>query len=172
MASYISKSQKRWRLLQPQKDHSVLHSLWPSSLVTAQRAAHSLVTASGWRELRWGPASYFEVIPAFQHALQSLSSERCPVEVTLGRSVSLRIPRLRSQLLLYFGLRAGADRSVLCYQLTLRFGNERGNLNLLKPTGYVKHQKFNIQQQYVLPTPYLCVLYLSENKQRLVPLTA
>jgi hypothetical protein len=32
--------------------------------------------------------------------------------------------------------------------------------NLLKPT------------VYVMPTLYLCVLYLSENKQRLVPLTA
>jgi hypothetical protein len=45
-------------------------------------------------------------------------------------------------------------------------------LNLLKPTGHVIHQQFNIQQLYVLPTLYLCVLYLSENKQRLVPLTA
>ena len=27
------------------------------------------------------------------------------------------------------------------------------------------HQQFNIQQLYVLPTLYLCVLYLSENKQ-------
>ena len=44
--------------------------------------------------------------------------------------------------------------------------------NLLKPTGYVMHQQFNIQQLYVLPTLYLCVLCLSENKQRLVPLTA
>jgi len=42
----------------------------------------------------------------------------------------------------------------------------------LKPTGYVMHQQFNIQQMYALPTLYLCVLYLSENKQRLVPLTA
>ena len=41
--------------------------------------------------------------------------------------------------------------------------------NLLKPTGHAMHQQFNIQQMYVLPTPYLCVLYLSENKQRLVP---
>ena len=46
------------------------------------------------------------------------------------------------------------------------------NINVLKPTGHVMHQQFNIQQQYVLPTLYLCVLYLSENKQRLVPLTA
>jgi len=44
--------------------------------------------------------------------------------------------------------------------------------NLLKPTGYVMHQQFNIQQLYALPTLCLCVLYLSENKQRLVPLTA
>jgi len=43
--------------------------------------------------------------------------------------------------------------------------------NLLKPTGYVMHHQFNIQQLYALPTLYLCVLYLSENKQRLVPLT-
>ena len=45
-------------------------------------------------------------------------------------------------------------------------------INLLKPTGHVMHQQFNIQQLYVLPTLYLCVLYLSENKQRLVPLAA
>jgi hypothetical protein len=50
--------------------------------------------------------------------------------------------------------------------LLLRF------FNLLKPTGHVMHQQFNIQQLYVLPTLYLCVLYLFENKQRLVPLTA
>jgi hypothetical protein len=44
---------------------------------------------------------------------------------------------------------------------------------LLKPTGHVMHhQQFNIQQLYALPTLYLCVLYLSENKQRLLPLTA
>ena len=46
------------------------------------------------------------------------------------------------------------------------------NINLLEPTGHVMHQQFNIQQLYVLPTLYLCVLCLSENKQRLVPLTS
>ena len=45
-------------------------------------------------------------------------------------------------------------------------------INLLSPTGHVMHQQFNIQQLYALPTLYLCVLYLSENKQRLVPVTA
>jgi hypothetical protein len=44
--------------------------------------------------------------------------------------------------------------------------------NLLKPTRHMIHQQSNIRQLYVLPTLYLCVLYLSENKQRLVPLTA
>ena len=46
------------------------------------------------------------------------------------------------------------------------------HINLLKPTGHYMYHQFNIQQLYALPTLYLCVLYLSENKQRLVPLTA
>jgi hypothetical protein len=45
-------------------------------------------------------------------------------------------------------------------------------LTFLMPAGYVMHCQFNIQQFYILPTLYLFVLYLSENKQRLVPLTA
>ena len=45
-------------------------------------------------------------------------------------------------------------------------------IKLSQPTGHVMHQQFNIQQLYVLPTLYLCVLCLFENKQRLVPLTA
>ena len=32
--------------------------------------------------------------------------------------------------------------------------------NLLKPTGYVMHQQFNIQQLYALPTLYLCVVFI------------
>ena len=44
--------------------------------------------------------------------------------------------------------------------------------NSLQLTGHVMRQQFNIQQLYVLPILYLYVLYLSENKQRLVPLTA
>ena len=42
------------------------------------------------------------------------------------------------------------------------------DINLLKPTCHVMHQQFNIQRLYALPTLYLCFLYLSENKQRLV----
>jgi len=43
------------------------------------------------------------------------------------------------------------------------------NFNILKPTGHVMHQQFNTQQLYALPTLYLYVLYLPQNKQRLVP---
>ena len=50
-------------------------------------------------------------------------------------------------------------------------GLKEGIINLLKPNVYVMHHQFNIQKLYALPTLYLCVLYLSENKQRLVPLT-
>jgi hypothetical protein len=46
------------------------------------------------------------------------------------------------------------------------------SINLLKPTGYVMHKQFNIQQLYALPTLNLCVLYLSENKQRFVSFTS
>jgi hypothetical protein len=46
------------------------------------------------------------------------------------------------------------------------------HINLLKPTGYVMHQQFNIQQLFALSTLYLCMLYLSDIKQLLVPLTA
>ena len=50
--------------------------------------------------------------------------------------------------------------------------NTADKKKFLKRTGYVMHQQFTTQQLYALPTLYLCVLYLSENKQRLVPLTA
>ena len=50
--------------------------------------------------------------------------------------------------------------------------NDLCSINLSKSTGYVMHQQFNIQKLYALPTQYLCVLYLSEKKQRLVPLQA
>ena len=57
----------------------------------------------------------------------------------------------------------------ICVTLEV-YGNPPVCINLLKPTGHMMLQQFNIQQLYILPTLYLCVLYLSENKQRLVPL--
>ena len=44
--------------------------------------------------------------------------------------------------------------------------------NLLKPTSFFTYrQAFNAQNFYMLPTLYLCVLYVSHNKQRLSPYT-
>jgi hypothetical protein len=37
------------------------------------------------------------------------------------------------------------------------------SLNLLKPTGYVMHEQFNIQQLYVLSTLYVFCIYLRTN---------
>jgi len=68
---------------------------------------------------------------------------------------------------------SGRTKIVLIWHVSFSldfWGNVQ--FNLLKPTGYVMHQQFNTQQLYVLPTLYLCVFYLPENKQRLVPLTA
>jgi len=55
--------------------------------------------------------------------------------------------------------------------------NELTHVVNIKLTVYIllfmwRTNRFNIQQLYALPTLYLCVLYLSEKKQRLVPLTA
>ena len=36
-------------------------------------------------------------------------------------------------------------------------------INLLKPTGHVIHQQFNIQQLYVLPRLYVFCIYLRTN---------
>ena len=59
-----------------------------------------------------------------------------------------------------------------CYYVFQNFICKTCCINLLKPAGHMIQNQFNIQQLYALPTLYLCVLYLSENKQRLVPLTA
>jgi len=56
--------------------------------------------------------------------------------------------------------------------LKSNYRTKHWHIKLLKPTGYVMHHQFNIQQLYALPTLYFCVLYLSENKQLLVPLTS
>jgi len=43
----------------------------------------------------------------------------------------------------------------------ISLSTKTNSINLLKPTGYVMHHQFNIQQLYALTTLYLCVLYLS-----------
>jgi len=83
-----------------------------------------------------------------------------------GRRNKLIEVQEKRQASFQFGLPTCRQLVMLMFFLRLQF------INHVKPTGYVMHQQFNIQQLYALPTLYLCVLYLSENKQRLVPLTA
>ena len=71
-----------------------------------------------------------------------------------------------------FDVSRNMSQYTVAYLCNKKQQNTHFYINLLNPTGHVIHQQFNIQQLYVLPTLYLCVLYLSENKQRLVPLTA
>jgi len=73
-----------------------------------------------------------------------------------------RLAFIKEEACVYSAVRPGALNKAVC----------ASSVNLLKPTSYVMHHQFNIQQLYALPTLYLCVLYLSENKQWLVPLTA
>ena len=49
---------------------------------------------------------------------------------------------------------------------------DKYGINILKPSDHYMYHQFNIQQLYALSTLYLCVLCGSENKQRLVTLTA
>jgi hypothetical protein len=58
------------------------------------------------------------------------------------------------------------------FSLQENIGQVVSYMNLVKRAGYVMHQQFNVQQLYALPTLYLCVLHLSENKHQLVPLAA
>ena len=50
---------------------------------------------------------------------------------------------------------------------------DTSKINHLKPAGYVMHEQVShsttVSSNH---TVFICVLYLSENKQRLVPLTA
>ena len=61
------------------------------------------------------------------------------------------------------------NKSLVCYDVfTAKIYDTffRGNtLNLLKPTGHVMHQQFNIQLLYVLPTQciYVFCIYLRTN---------
>jgi hypothetical protein len=56
-----------------------------------------------------------------------------------------------------------ADNKIVCPSLVCgpsQLYESVSLFNLLKPTAYVMHQKFNIQQFYALPTPYLCFVFI------------
>ena len=100
------------------------------------------------------------------HTVHCLFCLGVEMQVNFSAAVGMRKPLLAHQL---FHSRLNTKH----YKLTLNTARFFDMLSkLLKPTGHVLHQQFNIRQLYALPTLYLCVLCLSEYKQRLVPLTA
>ena len=94
--------------------------------------------------------------------------EFCKIKQNSRKCISLVFHTIYHDALLYTGHVPMENVSLMLFPDKV---GARIQVNLLKPTGHVMHQPFNIQQLYALPTLYLCVLYLSENKQRLVPLT-
>ena len=100
--------------------------------------------------------------------LKTSLSVTCVISLSLSLCLSLS---LSNRLLLTWKREIGRRRYA-CVQRRRLQVTEIKFIIISKPTGYAMHQQFNIQQLYPRPTLYLYVLYLSENKQRLVPLTA
>ena len=92
--------------------------------------------------------------------------QMCKIQQLASRSQSFFF------IFIYFFLWTNAITVCSSNEIMIEYFQRPKLFNLLKPTSHVMHQQFNIQQLYVLPTLYLCVLYLSENKQWLVALTA
>ena len=59
----------------------------------------------------------------------------------------------------------GGEQFSVVLKSTFESFKIRGLFKLLKPTGHVMHQQFNIQELYVLPTHYIYVfcIYLRTN---------
>ena len=65
----------------------------------------------------------------------------------------------------------GVYGSIILKRIFRKFDGVIDWINLFKPTVYVMRHQFNIQQFCILPTLYLCFLYLSQNEQRILPRT-
>ena len=50
--------------------------------------------------------------------------------------------------------------TVVCGAAVLLIQFVLQRINLLSPTGHVMHQQFNIQQLYVLPTLFMCFVFI------------
>jgi hypothetical protein len=106
-----------------------------------------------------GGSEYIEVYIIFTLVTIRLKSQLTPASVSVFQII----------VHIYISSRLGTRCYIPCRVIIWYWKY----IKLLNPTGHVMHhQQFNIQQLYALPTLYLCVLYLSKEKQRLVPLTA
>ena len=66
----------------------------------------------------------------------------------------------------------GVKNSEMITSFVERYKSLGDTVNIMKPTGYVRHQKVFHHSTTVRSAHAVFVLYLSENKQRFVPLTA
>ena len=80
--------------------------------------------------------------------------------------VYLHLQSLAAHLYIFLNCLLPKMKTLRCFEMSETAG-QMADFLIAEPTGYVMHQHL-----YALSTLYLCVLYLSENKQRLVPLTA
>ena len=100
----------------------------------------------------------YEKSPAF-HGTRKLycNHKRPPMNIVLGLMNPVHTPTS------YFFLRSILNVFPLpTLNAELSTSLSTDSLNLLNPTGHVMHQQFNIQQLYVLPTLYLCFVFIWE----------
>jgi len=175
-------SARNWTLSKPSKPPSLSYyvksnlsspcgrMLWPHSFLTSAldgnhwlasrhgRFTPSINPSTHWTGRRVAPDPISTVLEKWNNSHPCRNSNPGPSSPYLVAIVTMPSVLLSSQQTLIVHSPVHGSLQVV--------------INLLKPTGHVMHHQFNIQQLYVQPTLYLCVLYLSEKKQRLVPLTA
>ena len=90
-----------------------------------------------------------------RHAPAALPPERDPVPIVQEAGWAPGLVWTGAENLAHTGIRSPyrPARSELLYRLPQHY------INLLKPTGHVTRQQFNIQQLYVLTTLYLCFVF-------------
>ena len=85
------------------------------------------------------------------------SASNFPNNYRAARITEVQVPWLMSR---------GTVNSIWHQSLTFRIEFDKTviiwELNLLKPIGYVMHHQFNIQQLYVLPTLFMCFVFIWE----------
>jgi hypothetical protein len=91
----------------------------------------------------------------------------CREAIRLANKISLSVLLVERKI-----CKRGSECSRVQVCLCTVSGGLSSLLTLVKPSGYYMYRQFDIQQTYVLPTPYLCVLCGSENKQLLLLSTA
>ena len=126
----------------------------------------TVVSAGDWILFGWKWTLF--LVPDTVNIISTIESFIYPTDAQIGcsKNVKIYIKIYMRGAATCFGFSQPSSGSYcMCFARVI-------SINLLNPTGHVMHHQFNIQQLYVLPTLYLCVLYLSENKQRLVTLTA